>query len=136
MNDRDRLGQLAGLLDQLERMPASEGRDWMLAEVRGRAVDVETGVSPTPMRALPHDEAQAALASTAEPATVKRRRTARPRASRARAIAPLRLPSLREHERVHEQVVDLLDSDGVLSLDDAPTAASMVSRPWSGGLRG
>ena len=56
MNDRDRLCQLEALLARLERMPASAGRDWMLAEVRGRAVDVETGMPPTPMRALPNEE--------------------------------------------------------------------------------
>jgi hypothetical protein len=47
MNDRVRLDQLRRLLDRLERMPASADRDWMLAEVRARAVDVETA-SPRP----------------------------------------------------------------------------------------
>jgi hypothetical protein len=44
MSDRHRLEQLPGLLDRLERMPASADRDWMLGEIGARAVDVETGV--------------------------------------------------------------------------------------------
>src|SRR3954454_12987001 len=74
LNDRDRLEQLRGLLDRLERMPASADRDWMLAEVRGRAVDVETGVRPASVRALPQDQAKS---DTAFVATVPRKR-ARP----------------------------------------------------------
>ena len=46
MNDRDRLEQLRGMLDRLERMPASPDRDWLLGEVRARTVDVETGAPP------------------------------------------------------------------------------------------
>src|SRR3954470_614615 len=62
MNDRDRLEQLRGLLDRLERMPASADRDWMLGEVRARAVDVETGVRPAAVRALAREDADAEVA--------------------------------------------------------------------------
>jgi hypothetical protein len=145
MNDRDRLGQLGGLLARLERMPASAGRDWMLAEVRGRAVDVETGMAPTPLRALPRDEAQASLAAeqapradqAPPPAPVKRPRTTPSRrAPRGRVVAPVCMPPVRDRERSREEVVDLLGMDGVLNLDDSPTAASDASRPWARGLRG
>ena len=155
MNDRDRLGQLEGILARLERMPASAGRDWMLAEVRGRAVDVETGMPPTPMRALPRDEAQAlldaeqaSLDADAEqstpvtdppprPAPVKRPRTTPSRrAPRGRVGAPACMPPIRERGRSHEDVVDLLGMDGVLDLNDSPTAASDMVRPWARGLRG
>ena len=67
MNDRDRLGQLEGLLARLEQMPASPERDWMLAEVRGRAVDVKTGMPSTPLRALPRDEVQVTLPAERAP---------------------------------------------------------------------
>src|SRR3954447_24611774 len=60
MNDRDRLEQLRALLVRLERMPVSAERDWMIGEVRARAVDVETGVKPAapPARSedAPHRE--------------------------------------------------------------------------------
>src|SRR3954471_13816699 len=52
MTDHDRLAQLRVLLERLEGMPASPDRDWMLAEVRSRAVDIDTGIAPRPMRPL------------------------------------------------------------------------------------
>src|SRR3954449_9515834 len=63
MNDRDRLEQLRGLLDRLERMPASADRDWVLGGIRARAVDVQPAMTPPPVRTLPHDEANAELAA-------------------------------------------------------------------------
>jgi len=52
MHNRDRLRQIRVLSERLERLPASPERDWMLGEVRRRAVDVESGVRPIPMRPL------------------------------------------------------------------------------------
>ena len=140
MNDRDRLHQLRRLLDRLERMPASADRDWMLAEVRGRAVDVETGIAPAPIRALPQDEFEAEIAAerSPRPAPVKtHRRKASRGAQRARLGHPaMRMPPVATHERGHEEVVDLLQHGGVMCLDDAPAAAIGASRWRSGGLRG
>jgi hypothetical protein len=147
MNDRDRLCQLEALLARLERMPASAGRDWMLAEVRGRAVDVKTGMPPTPMRALPNEqpppaEAHAPRAETApRRAPVQRpRRTPSHHAPRGRVVTPVSMPPVSERGHAHEDVVDLLGMDGVLNLDDAPTATPTatgdISRPWARGLRG
>jgi hypothetical protein len=137
MNDRDRLEQLEVLLARLERMPASAGRDWMLAEVRGRAVDVETGVATTPLRALPRDESQVEVVPAppkAAPQAPRPRPQPRRHAARTRVAPIVRLPQVRQ--RVPEEVVDLLGIDGVLDLDDSPAAATGVSRPWSRGLRG
>ena len=137
MNDRDRLEQLEVLLARLERMPASAGRDWMLAEVRGRAVDVETGMPNTPLRALPRDESQVEVVPAppkAAPPAPRPRPQPRRHAARARVAPTVRLPQVRQ--RVAEEVVDLLGIDGVLDLDDSPAAATGVSRPWSRGLRG
>jgi len=117
----------------------------MLTEVRGRAVDVETGMPPAPMRALPRDEAQASLAaeqasraeSAPRPERAKRpRKMPSRRDLRARVITPMCLPPIRERGRSHEEVVDLLAMDAMLNLDDAPTATSDMSRPWARGLRG
>lgn len=52
MSGDHRLRRLGALVDRLERLPASAQREWMLGEVRARAVDVETGEPPRPMRAL------------------------------------------------------------------------------------
>ena len=90
MNDRDRLDQLRGLLDRLERMPASPDRDWTLAEIRARVVDVETGTPPTPMRPRQQDELAAELAAEQVPRTapVKRAKTPSRRAQRVRLEHP------------------------------------------------
>ena len=155
MSDRDRLEQLRGLLDRLERMSASADRDWMLREVRARAVDVETGVKPAALRALPQDEADAeiaaAQASPVEAAdttacrnstrvTLARRATDRAAvsASRPRRAVPISRPSLPAvRERVgDESAVDLLGQSGLLCLGDPPADAAAASRPWLGGLRG
>ena len=141
MNDRDRLCQLEALLARLERMPASAGRDWMLAEVRGRAVDVETGMPSTPMRALPNEEDAPRAEVAPRRAPVKRpRRTPSHHAPRGRVVTPVSMPPVRERGHTHEEAVDLLGMDGVLNLDDAPTATPTatgdISRPWARGLRG
>src|SRR3954451_23805386 len=71
MNDRDRLEQLRALLVRLKRMPASAERDWMLGEVRARAVDVETGVKPAAMRALAGDGAESEFAAAPEASRIE-----------------------------------------------------------------
>jgi hypothetical protein len=140
MNHRDRLEQLRRLLDQLARLPASADRDWMLAEVRGRAVDVETGIAPAPMRALPQDELEAEIAAerSPRPAPAQIHRTKPYRnAPHARPVhRPVRMAPVATHERGREEVVDLLGQGGVMCLDDAPAATTGASRRWSGGLRG
>jgi hypothetical protein len=124
MNDRDRLHQLHDLLDRLERMPASADRDWVLAQARARAVDVETGTPLTPMQARPPDETEAERAAERSARAARLRahasRTRSPRASRARIVQPAaRIPPGPVRERRHEEVVDLLEQDGLLCLDDS-----------------
>src|SRR5690349_19939495 len=85
MSDRDRLEQLQGLVARLERMPASAERDWMLREVRARAVDVETGVQPDVLRVLPRYETDAeTVAPPSGPDPVPVRRFKRPRGQESR----------------------------------------------------
>ena len=45
----ERVKRLKDLADLLERLPASPERDRVLSEVRSRAVDVDTGVTPRAM---------------------------------------------------------------------------------------
>jgi hypothetical protein len=156
MNDRDRLEQLRALLVRLERMPASAERDWMLGEVRARAVDVETGVKPAAMRALSGDGAEPEIPAAPEASDIeavetvpppKPRRTPacrRPAAHapwvtpRARLSTPASRSSLAaaRQRAARESVVDLLEQGGVLCLDEQPAVADGASRPWSSGLRG
>jgi hypothetical protein len=44
-----RVERLKDLVDRLERLPASPDRDRVLSEVRSRAVDLDTGVTPRAM---------------------------------------------------------------------------------------
>ncbi len=144
MNDRDRLDQLRGLLDRVGRMPASAERDWTLAEVRARVVDVETGTPPTPMRALPPDELEAEIAAERSPRTealprakIRSRKPSR-RAQRARLGHPAaaRTPPVPIRERGRDEVVDLLEQGGVMCLEEPAAAANAARRSWTRGLRG
>jgi hypothetical protein len=153
MSDLDRLGQLRALLVRLERMPVSEERDWMLGEVRARAVDVETGMKPAAMRARSTDGAEPGTSGASDaprvaaeatvPPAKPRRRSASPRPAARRAprvmpAVPASCASLAAARRrgPRESVVDLLDEAVVLCLEDQPGPADAASRPWSRGLRG
>jgi hypothetical protein len=166
MHDSRRLEQLHVLIDRLERLPASPHRDWMLLEVRARAVDVESDVRPTPIRrfepeppaaapeaatpAPPQPRAAASHATPARPArargsTPSLRATTRTGWARsathtagtpARARAPFFGQASLSHDRV-----DLLIEGGRLCLDDRPLERSEADRhasslPWAQGLRG
>ena len=52
-----RVKRLNDMVDRIERLPASEVRDRLLSEVRSRAVDVDTGVTPRAMLPL-HEPAR------------------------------------------------------------------------------
>jgi hypothetical protein len=134
MNQRDRLDQLRGLRDRLERMPTSADRDWMLAQVGARAVDVETGAPAGPLRARQEDEPKAERAVERAP-----RRTRRRPASPAQRVRPVHvvpaIPAVVVRTPAHHESVDLLEQGGVMCLDDPPAAGAGASRPWSRGLR-
>jgi hypothetical protein len=150
MTESVRLEQLRALLARLERTPPSTARDWMLSEVRARAVDVETGATPTAMRARPEDEANLEILATPErsrravtEAVLPKRKRA-PRRPRARIAlhvpppgpaAPVS-PGPTYEPPVRESVVDLLEQGGVLCLDEQAAAPDGTHRPWAGGLRG
>ncbi len=137
----ERLKRLKDLVDQLERLPASPDRDRVLAEVRSRAVDVDTGVTPRAMLPVreplpppsapkPRPVRHRPLAITRTPPLARPVQPARP------AVAPVRAAS--------EQPGVLLWDDR-LSLEDAPELAPLPPAmrnldgnvpPWAFGLRG
>jgi hypothetical protein len=143
MNDRDRLEQLRGMLDRLERMPASPDRDWLFGEVRARRVDVETGAPPAPMRSHDPDEVDLELAAGG-PSTIKatqRKASRRVGERHAEAPAPARVvqsarPPVPAAPTRRESWVDLLEQGGLLSLAEPSTGAPGGNRPWTRGLRG
>jgi hypothetical protein len=163
MNDGNRLERLRLLCARLERLPASAHRDWILSEVRARAVDVETGVRPRSMRQF---DADAAIPppTTGEPhrATVdsgppppKRTAAARTRrppepghfAARAisspgeAAIPPTPDAPVAGGRAERPDCVDLLGDGGLLCLGEVSPGAAPMDRhtplpPWARGLRG
>ena len=161
MTDHDRLTQLRVLLERLENMPASPDRDWMLAEVRSRAVDIDTGIAPRPMRPLEGGMTLEAESTPARPAAQPAKKKPRPQPqveprTQVQAPAPRRVPAPRPATIAQspswevtiptpsskDDRIDLLSLDGLLSLgEDAPAGEpgesdARSTRPWAGGLRG
>jgi hypothetical protein len=131
----DRVKRLKDLIDLVMRLPESPDRDRLLSEVRSRAVDLDTGVTPRAM--LP----------VREPAPVP----VAPRAPKRRAAmppAPPRTPSRAPAQPASAlgSATDLewdkvLSETALLTLDDAPNCwpapqDEPAARPWTAGLRG
>jgi hypothetical protein len=149
MNDHNRLDQLHVLIGRLERMPASPDRDWIMREIRARAVDVEIGERPRPVRPR-NPDAETSPGEAAGPERSKpRARTPRQvTVTQARAVdrpteiqppkppsPPAAAPAGRDGR------VDLLELGGVLCLGEPPAEAPqgtgrVASPPWARGLRG
>ena len=117
--------RLRELLQQIERLPPSAERERMLREVRGRLVDVDTGVTTRGM--MPVD-AESRPVVPPSPAAARRPKPGRrpPAAPRAEPSDPGDFGSLAEH--------------GLLSLGDPapppPPRPADRPRPWARGLRG
>jgi hypothetical protein len=137
----ERLKRLKDLVDQLEQLPASPDRDRVLAEVRSRAVDLDTGVTPRAMLPV-REPTPPPLPSAPKP----RPERFRPRPptyapSPARPVQPAR-PAV-AHATTDQPGVLLWDDR--LSLEDAPELAPLPHAmgnpdgsvpPWAFGLRG
>jgi hypothetical protein len=118
----ERVKRLKDLVEKLERLPPSADRDRMLSEVRSRAVDVDTGVTPRAM--LPLRE------PTPPPAVPRPPKVERaPSPPRQAPLAPV----------VRPVFVTTPSLDDRLTLEDAPLphawARAQTVRPWTQGLR-
>jgi hypothetical protein len=141
-----RLARLCALVDRLERLPASARREWALAEVRARMVDVETGFTPRAMRTLEPDpptrppEPPAARSMNGD--AVRRpssKRGSQTRSGRAqRPLSPVEPP--RPAPDPVDAAAAALGTAGLLWLEDlaADTAGGPGNgaAPWRRGLRG
>jgi hypothetical protein len=128
-----RIERLKDLVDQLERLPASPDRDRVLSEVRSRAVDLDTGVTPRAM--LPVRE-------PAPPPVLPERH----RASSITRMAPPPPPPTVERARspfvpaASTGLEQTVCPGERLSLEDSPLpyvrAHDRAVPPWTLGLRG
>ena len=129
-----RVQRLRDLVARLEQLPASEERDRVLAEVRARTVDVDTGETPRAM--LPVDPV-VLTPELLKPSPVARRADVvvpyQPQP--ARTVATQVPASVPEAEKLNE-LLRLLAVDEQLSLEDAPAPSSQAPRRWEQGLRG
>jgi hypothetical protein len=123
--ETERIMRLKELVDRLERLPASPDRDRVLAEVRSRTVDLDTGVSPRAM--LPMREPVPPVPSQPKhhPAP-EARRTPPPR----RPVAPSAAPTSTSNGGQ-----DFYFAADLLSLDDSLPLTPPGAAPWARGLR-
>jgi hypothetical protein len=133
-----RVQRLKDMVDQLERLPESPDRDRLLSEVRSRAVDVDTGVTPRAMLPLREPAPAPVLPRPASRAEARIIRRVVPRTP-APAFEPARPRSALGPSKAPEQSF-LLDDQ--LSLEDMPplpdvrVRGNLTASPWTFGLRG
>ena len=125
-----RVERLKDLVERLERLPASPDRDRVLSEVRSRAVDLDTGVTPRAMLPVREPAPPRVMPKPLKPDTP----TNPPR--RAPVVELGRSPVALG--RSTEQSVCL---DERLSLEDSPlphvrAQGDRAVPPWTLGLRG
>jgi pyruvate/2-oxoglutarate dehydrogenase complex dihydrolipoamide acyltransferase (E2) component len=123
VSSKDRLGRLRQLVARLEQLPDSPERERMLAEVRARAVDLETGVTPRAM--LPVEMSR--LMRDEKPRTAPAPAPAR----RSAPITRVEAPAPRAAQPASPSI-DLLANEERLSLEES----SAPHRAWQHGLRG
>jgi hypothetical protein len=130
MNHPDRLNRLHALADRLARLPASSDRDRMLAEVRIRAVDVETGVTPEPMRPPERD---AAISETGAAVPGKVSGTQQRRSTRPSPEPPAKMPRVGPHRRsvARASMATIAPSVGVATPPAGGEALQSTPRPGS-----
>jgi len=136
-----RVKRLKDMVDRIERLPASEARDRLLSEVRSRAVDIDTGVTPRAMLPLrePAPPPMLRWPQKRKKTTIIRQVATQPPSP---AVEPARRSATAKRRTEPQQPVRL---DDRLSLEDtlqrAPVPFVRVRGnrsvpPWTFGLRG
>ena len=129
MQDHERLNQLRVMRDRLDRLDASPERDWMLSEVRRRAVDLESEGRAAPLRPLVR-ESEAELEPAPEPPPVKRA-ASRPRPQPPQRVVATPLPVAAPTSAPLPEGLRLCLEEDVV---EPRREGGLV--PWAGGLRG
>jgi hypothetical protein len=136
MVTEQRVKRLRQMVDQIQRLPESPDRDRLLNEIRSRAVDVDTGV--TPRAILPMKEPVAPWAPRPpkpDLATSIMRLTPVSAASPVKSARPASAAGTAEHRD------ESFCMDARLSLGDSPLPyvqgrGGRAIAPWTLGLRG
>jgi hypothetical protein len=145
MATRERVKRLRELVEQIERLPVSPDRDRLLNEVRSRAVDVDTGV--TPRAILPMREPVSLWASAPVlPGPPKRQRATSsmrlappppaPRVESARAAWAGGPASNLGESFCMDDRLSLGDSPQLVPLPYVQGRGGRAIPPWTLGLRG
>ena len=140
-----RLVRLRALVDRLERLPASERREWMLEEARARMVDVETGDEPRPLRTLDEEPAtppgprvsngRAARRPSPKPAAAAaRRHRSQPEDPTHEVPLPVPEPGASAATFGNGELLWLEDQPGHMVAEPGNGSAEIA--PWRRGLRG
>jgi hypothetical protein len=124
----ERVKRLKDLTDMLLRLPESAGRDRLLVEVRSRAVDLDTGVTPRAMLPMQEPTPPPAAPKPKPPAPYRPSRVMRaPPPQPARAVAP---------QPFKDEPVDWPTVLMALDESQPPDAPAQGVAPWTLGLRG
>jgi len=137
-----RVQRLREMVGRIERLPASTDRDRLLSEVRSRAVDVDTDVTPRAMLPMREPELipETAGLSNLKTATSVIRRAPQPPTSRPKLTAPAapasRFPTGRQEPSPWAS--ERLSLEDPLQLAPLPHVLGRGGRavpPWTLGLR-
>jgi hypothetical protein len=137
MSSEHRLRRLKELLARIEQLPASSERERMLAEVRARVVDVDTGVTPRAM--LPVDTVPTLPATDLDRRPRERRKSVPVTPPEAVSPSAARTTTAGLSAAEDREWLSLVATNEVLSLDNSAPLSSAGEhdrRPWTRGLRG
>ena len=137
MSSEHRLRRLRELLARIEQLPASSERERMLAEVRARVVDVDTGVTPRAM--LPVDTVPTLPATDLDRRPQERRESVPVAPPEAVSRSAARTTTAGLSAADDREWLSLVATNEILSLDNSAPLSSAGEhdrRPWTRGLRG
>jgi hypothetical protein len=124
----ERVKRLKDLTDMLLRLPESAERDRLLVEVRSRAVDLDTGVTPRAMLPMQEPAPPPVASKPKAPAPYRPSRVMpAPQPQRVRAVAP---------HPVKDEPVDWPAVLMALDESQQSDAPAQGVAPWTLGLRG
>ena len=133
-----RVQRLRDMVDQIARLPESPDRDRLLSEIRSRAVDVDTGVTPRAMLPLrePDPSAIPPRPAKRDKPRIARRVVPRTPAPAFEAARPSSVVGPWETPEESFSLDDRLSLEDTAPLPDVRVRGNLTAPPWAFGLRG